>query len=192
MPAARAFPAARAAAVAVPDARAERPDAPSPFRESPGSAVRLRVVPAAEELELAARCLEQDDPSARPDAVRRAQERLLAAIRADDLSNALTLASVLVYTDPDHAIARRIKDACAKVLSSAPTRPFPKPSAVPRKRMPWPELSRRSLSRAEAHVLWCIDGRLTVEEVVDASALPPLTAFETLEALLLGGVIDLG
>ena len=109
-----------------------------------------------------------------------------------DLPNALTLASVLVYMDPENAIARRIKDRCAKQLDNARTRSFPRHDAIPRQRVPWSELSRRTLSRSEAFLLYCIDGKTTVEDIIDASAMPPLVAFETLDALIREGLVDLG
>ena len=173
-------------AVSTPESPGDRPE---PY--APGSALRMKVARAASGEDLAALTVVRDEAASKPAAIRQAEDRLLAAIRSRDLPNALILASVLVYMDPGNAIARRIKDRCAKQLDSARTRSFPRHDAIPRQRVPWSELSRRTLSRSEAYLLWCIDGRSTVEDIIDASAMPPLVAFETLDALLREGLIDL-
>src|SRR5258707_5765779 len=110
-------------------------DRPQP--SAPGSALRLRVARAASGEDVAALTVLRDDAAKKPEAIREAEDRLLAAIRSRDLPNALTLASVLVYMDPGNAIARRIKDRCAKQLDSARTRSFPRHDAIPRQRVPW-------------------------------------------------------
>jgi hypothetical protein len=134
---------------------------------------------------------DEDPLSKTPEGVRRTEERLLSAIKTSDLPNALTLASVLVYMDPSHAIAQRIKKRCANQMDSARTRAFPRHDAIPRQCIPWSELRRRTLSRSEAFLLWCIDGRSTVEQVIDTSAMSPLVAFETLDDLIREGIVDL-
>jgi hypothetical protein len=138
--------------------------------------------------------LERDARPEKPAPVRLAEERLLEAMKAHDVAKALTLASVLVYMDPTHAVAQRIKDRCAKLPDHdgrARTRAFPRPDAIPRQCVPWSDLRRRTLSRNEAYLLWCVDGRSTVEAIVDASAMPPLVAFETLDSLIREGIVEL-
>jgi hypothetical protein len=165
--------------------------APPAGYERSKSAVQLRVAKAANGADIAALDIGRDHPSTRPEPIRETEERLLSAIKTRDLPNALTLASVLVYMDPTHEIAVRIKDRCAKQLEGTRTRAFPRHDAVPKQCVPWSELRRRTLSRHEAYLLYCIDGQSTVEEIVDASAMPPLIAFETLDALIREGIVDL-
>jgi hypothetical protein len=135
--------------------------------------------------------VEGEDGATRPAAVLQAEQRLLEAIRNADLAGALTVASVLVYLDPSNELARRIKDRCAQQMEAKRTLSFPRPDAVPRQCVPWSELRRRTLSRSEAYLLWCVDGKSTVEQIIDASAMPPLLAFETLDALIREGIVDL-
>jgi hypothetical protein len=121
----------------------------------------------------------------------RLEVNLVRALHEHDAAAALMLANVLVYADPAHDIARRIKERCAQQIATRCTLEFPKPNAVPRMLVPWSEIGSCALSRQEAFVLSCIDGRLTVEHVIDATAMPLLVAYEALEALVQRGIVEL-
>ena len=55
----------------------------------------------------------------------------------------------------------------------------------------WGALVGRTLSRQAIYVLSLVDGRSTIEAIVDASAMPPLVAYEALEGLLSEEIIAL-
>ncbi len=189
MPAGRCHPEAQAA---LPSQAADGAKAPAASPQARAiSTVQLRV---ARRVNADGSDLERGARPEKPAPVRLAEERLLEAMKAHDVAKALTLASVLVYMDPTHAIAQRIKDRCAKLPDHgdrARTLAFPRPDAIPRQCVPWSDLRRRTLSRNEAYLLWCVDGRSTVEAIIDASAMPPLVAFETLDSLIREGIVDL-
>jgi hypothetical protein len=169
-----------------------------PPTEQKGSGVRVRIAPTVDAAAMAALALDYDTSttsSTSPDDVCRLEERLLAAVKAGDLAAALTLASVIVYADPEHEVARGIKERCATqaaaLAAGSTDQPFPRQDAVLRQRVAWSELTRRALSRNEAFLLSRIDGRTTVAELVDVSGMAPLAAFATLDSLVRDGIIDL-
>ena len=177
------------------DAKTDPHEAPTalPPTEPKGSGIRVRVAPAVDAAAMAALAVDYDTSSpssTSPDDVCRLEERLLAAVKAGDLAAALTLASVIVYADPAHEVARSIKERCATQAAGTASQPFPRQDAVPRQRVAWSELTRRALSRNEAFVLSRIDGRSTVAELVDVSGMAPLAAFATLDRLVRDGIID--
>jgi hypothetical protein len=166
---------------------------PKPAREQPGSSVRLRLAPTGEPRSFTAWAQESlSDDSTAPvsEEVRKLEHQLVAALGARNGPQAMLVASTMVYRWPEHAAARRIKDRCAKHLRDT-TIVFPRPDAIPRMRVAWHELAGRNLSRLAAYMLSCIDGSLRVEQVVDISAMSPLIAYETLDALAQEGIIEL-
>jgi hypothetical protein len=151
-----------------------------PGSEARGSAVRMRVsVPLAT---IPAEALVSDE-------VRLLEDQLVNALRRGENARALMLASSLVYSNPEHVVARRIKSRCAQNMT-ADAIPFPSDDAIPVQCLDTSELAERNLSRRAAHMLSCIDGALTVEEVIDISALPQLVAYDVLDALVREGIID--
>jgi hypothetical protein len=58
-------------------------------------------------------------------------------------------------------------------------------------RLAWHELAGRNLSHKAAYMLSCVDGFLTVEQLMDVSAMAPLAAYDTLDNLVRDGIIEL-
>ena len=116
---------------------------------------------------------------------------LVRAMRARNGAAALVLASRLAYVDPEHEVAQRIKSRCTQRIGAQRTREFPRPDAVPRMVVTWHELKQRPLTREAAYLLTCIDGKATVEEIVDTSALPLLVAYEAFDGLVNDGMVAL-
>jgi hypothetical protein len=125
----------------------------------------------------------------RPSSTGELEARLLAALRQRDTSSALLLASRLVYLEPTHDAARRIKVRCASRKSDAAD--FPGALAVPRMVVTWDSLVGQELSAHAAYMLSLVDGS-TVDALVDASALRPLAAYEALDGLRRAGIIAFG
>jgi hypothetical protein len=125
-----------------------------------------------------------------PEGVRKLEDQLVEALREHDAARALTVASVIVYERPDHEVARRMKTRCAQHLRGA-TLVFPRLDAIPRMRVVWHELGGRNLPRRAIFMLACIDGVSTVEQIVDISAMSPLMAYDTLDLLVQGGIVEL-
>jgi hypothetical protein len=173
------------------------PEAPPPDPsldedESRGSSVRLRVAPARESATFLAWAQEQvvSSPMEVSEEVRRLENQLISALRARDHAQALLLASTLVYANPQHEVARRIKARCAQNLRGA-TKAFPRHDAIPRMRLAWYEMEGRNLSQRAAYILSCVDGFLSVEQLIDVSAMSPLVAYDLLDNLVRDGIIEL-
>ncbi|HLK39353.1 MAG TPA: hypothetical protein VKU41_21480 [Polyangiaceae bacterium] len=126
------------------------------------------------------------------DDVAELESLLLRAMKARDGAAALVLASRIVYVDPAHAVAQRIKSRCTQRIRAHCTREFPRADAVPRMLVTWQELKHRPLTREAAYLLTCVDGRATVEEIVDTSALTLLVAYEAFDGLVNDGIVALG
>jgi hypothetical protein len=161
--------------------------------ENRSSSVRLRVAPSRESATFLAWAQEQvtsTDHVPVSDEVRLLENRLISALRARDGAQALLLASAIVYSCPEHAVAKRIKARCAQQVRGA-TLAFPRHDAIPRMRLAWHEMAGRNLSRRAAFMLSCVDGFLTVEQLMDVSAMEPLVAYDTLDNLVRDGIIEL-
>jgi hypothetical protein len=161
--------------------------------EAQSSLVRLRIAPRRESANFVAWAQEQitaTDHVVVSEEVRLLENRLIAALSAHDLAQALMLANAIVYQHANHEVAKRIKARCSQQLRGAPLA-FPRHDAIPRMRVPWHELAGRNLSRRAAFMLSCVDGVSTVEQLIDVSALAPLLAYDTLDNLLRDGIIEL-
>lgn len=162
-------------------------------RESRSSFTRIRIEPRRDATNFAAWVHEQitsTDHAVVSEEVRALEHRLIAALSARDSAQALVIASAIVYQHPDHQVARRIKARCAQRVRGV-TAAFPRHDAIPRMRVAWYELSGRNLSRSAAFMLSCIDGFLTVDQLIDVSAMAPLLAYDTLDTLVRDGIIEL-
>jgi hypothetical protein len=119
------------------------------------------------------------------------ETRLVGAIRGHDVDSTLFLASVLVYVEPDNAIARRIKERCVVLMKRHDTAVFPEADAVPRRVVAWSSLEGKGLSSKALYILSLIDGVATVETIIDCSAIPVLVAYDALEWLVNEGTVAL-
>ena len=115
--------------------------------------------------------------------------RLLRAVQASCNGAALMLASSLTYQDPEDEVARRIKARCAELEENPQARAFPRRKAVPRVHIGWNGVKEEMVSCQAAYMLMFIDGQSTVEVMVDASGLPPLTAYEAIDSLIGAGIV---
>ena len=115
--------------------------------------------------------------------------RLLRAVQASCNGAALMLASSLAYLDPEDEVARRIKARCAELEESPRAREFPRRKAIPRMHLGWNGVKEEMVSCQAAYMLTFIDGQSTVEVLVDASGLPPLTAYEAIDSLIGAGIV---
>ncbi|HEY8088461.1 MAG TPA: hypothetical protein VIF09_11465 [Polyangiaceae bacterium] len=153
------------------DAQAH-PTVPAPAAGQ-DSGVRVRVEPAGPD----------------PEGI---ETRLLVALQAGDAGSALLLASAMAYMDhPSNEVARRIKLRCVSRMRGKQTHVSPPLQAVPRRLVEWNALLGREFSRQATYVLSLVDGASTVEAIIDASAIPPLEAYEALDALLSEDIIGL-
>jgi hypothetical protein len=160
--------------------------------EARSSAIRLRIAPTRDSATFLAWAQEQVTATTTvplSEEVRLLENRLISALRARDNSLALLIASAIVYSCPEHEIARRIKARCAQRRGA--TLAFPRHDAVAHMRLAWHDMEGRNLSRRAAYMLSCIDGFLTVEQLIDVSAMEPLTAYDTIDNLLRDGIIEL-
>lgn len=121
--------------------------------------------------------------------IRILEDRLLSALRERDMERAMMLASSLLYSSPSHGVAWRIKTRCAQELRGS-TFGFLRFDTVPKMRVRWESLAGTNLPRQTAFVLSLVDGHSTVEQLLDASSLPPLAAYDTLDTLLRDGIIS--
>jgi len=119
------------------------------------------------------------------------ENRLLAALEARDAGSALLLAGALAYVHPTSEIARRIKLRCVNRVQGRATRELPQLQAVPKRLVAWASLEGRKLTRHQIYVLSLVDGVATVENVIDASAISPLAAYDALDCLLRDKIIGL-
>jgi hypothetical protein len=161
--------------------------------EARASSIRLRIAPSRESATFLAWAQEQvtsTDAKVVSEEVRLLENRLISALRSRDVALALILSSSLVYQCPDHEVGKRIKARCAHQVRGA-TRAFPRHDAIPRMRLAWSDMVGRNLSRRAAFMLSCVDGHLTVEQLIDVSAMEPLVAYDTLDNLVRDGIIEL-
>jgi hypothetical protein len=86
-----------------------------------------------------------------------------------DFTGALVVAEAMLETTPDHEEARRCHERCTEVLSQM----------------------YLSLDHRAGFLLSLVDGRLTIEELLDISGMPRLDALRILYGLLDQRVIAL-
>lgn len=160
----------------------DRPTVPAPAPDR-NSGIRFR----SQERDI-------DPPSAPEPSMRREEleSRLLEALKAHDSGAALLLASALAYMDPTSETARRIKLRCVSRVQGRATRELPQLQAVPKRLVDWASLEDRKLTRQQIYVLSLVDGIATVENVIDASAISPLVAYDALDCLLRDKIIGVG
>jgi len=150
----------------------------------PTSGVHARIAPKSAALSFSAwvNGLLSSAPRAHIEAL---EERLLAALQARDVAASLMVACSIVYLDPEHSVALRIKRRCAREMQRALARG----EGVPRMALRWSALRERGLSPQAVSVLSCIDGRSSVDEVIGLTGLPPAVARETFAALVRDGIV---
>jgi hypothetical protein len=116
------------------------------------------------------------------------EDAMLVALELRDIPAALMHACALVYLDPGHKSAQRIKSRCMSAMRDARARGA---EDVPFMRVRWSELRDRPLSPDAVCVLSCIDGQSKIEVVVGRTELAPARALEVLADLLEQGLVGM-
>jgi hypothetical protein len=115
------------------------------------------------------------------------EENLLVALQGRDIPGALLHACAIVYLDPGHQAALRIKKRCMEEMRRGPARP----KEVPFMRFRWSELRDRPLSSDAVCLLSCIDGESKIEDVIKTSGIPAAVAHEVFGELLREGLVGM-
>jgi hypothetical protein len=104
--------------------------------------------------------------------------------RAGDFTGALVVAEALLEANPRHDEARRCHELCTSVLSQMYLARLGSPTQVVRVAVPSDQIRWLSLDHRAGFLLSLIDGRSTIEEILDISGMPRLDALRILYGLL--------
>jgi hypothetical protein len=108
-----------------------------------------------------------------------------------DFTGALVVAESLLETAPDHEEARRCLGRCTEVLSQMYMARLGSPAQAVRVAVPNDQIRWLSLDHRAGFLLSLVDGRLTIDELLDISGMPRLDALRILFGLLDQRVIAL-
>jgi hypothetical protein len=108
-----------------------------------------------------------------------------------DFTGALVVAESLLETAPDHEEARRCHERCTEVLSQMYLARLGSATQAVRVSVPNDQIKWLSLDHRAGFLLSLVDGRLTIEELLDISGMPRLDALRILYGLLDQRVIAL-
>jgi len=159
-----------------------------PSVPEPTSGVHLRVAPKEAVASFSSWVSEQIARKSQSRAeLETLEENLLGALQARDIPAALMHACAIVYLDPEHQAAQRIKRRCMREMRRGPSRP----SEVPYMRLRWSELGDRPLSPDAVCLLSCIDGESKIEDVMKISGLAAAEAHEAFGDLLKDGIVGM-
>lgn len=107
-----------------------------------------------------------------------------------DFTGAHEIAEAILADDPNNSEALRFRESCRDVLIQMYTARLGSIDQVPRLAIPTAELQWLSLDHRAGFLLSCVDGRSTVEEILDVSGMPKLDALRILYTLLQQQIID--
>lgn len=116
--------------------------------------------------------------------------RLKDRYATGDFSGALLLAEQILAAKPDHADAQRYRQRCCEVLEQMLSGRLAPLSRAPRVVVPREQIQWLSLDHQAGFLLALMDGRVSLEEVLDMSAMPRLDALKILVRLLDERVIE--
>ncbi len=108
-----------------------------------------------------------------------------------DFTGAHEIAEAILADDPDNTEALRFRESCRDVLIQMYTARIGATSRMPKLAIPTNELQWLSLDHRAGFLLSCIDGRSTVEEILDVSGMPALDALRILYTLLQQQIIEM-
>ncbi len=170
------------------------PPSVAPGVPEPTSGVHMRISPRSSVESFSSWVNEQLVPQAAhaPSAPDRGElesleEKLLHALQARDIPTALMHACALVYLDPTHQAARRIKKRCMRELRGG----RPRTADVPYMRFRWSELRDRELSPEDVCILSCIDGQSQLDDVIANAGMQPADAYDVFAELLSEGIVGM-
>lgn len=122
--------------------------------------------------------------------MRKRLERLRARFEVGDFGGALVIAEGILDETPRFVAARCYADACRALLRQMYQAKIGERAGVLRVIMPADQLKWLSLDHRTGFLLSCIDGKSTVEDVLDVSGMQPLDALRMLYDLIQQGVIE--
>lgn len=122
--------------------------------------------------------------------MRKRLERLRARFEVGDFGGALVIAEGILDETPRFLAARCYADACRALLQQMYQAKIGERAGVLRVIMPPDQLKALSLDHRTGFLLSCIDGRSTVEDVLDVSGMQALDALRMLYDLIVQGVIE--
>jgi hypothetical protein len=108
-----------------------------------------------------------------------------------DFTGANEIAESILAVQPNNAEALRFRESCRDVLSQMYTARLGPSSGIPRLAIPAAELQWLSLDHRTGFLLSCVDGRSTIEEILDVSGMPALDALRILYTLLQQQIIHI-
>lgn len=108
-----------------------------------------------------------------------------------DFTGAHEIAEEVLKKDPSNAEALRFRESCKDILAQMYTARIGAPTQVPRIVVANQDLQWLTLDHRAGFLLSCIDGSMTVEEILDVSGMPSLDALRILYTLLQQQVIEL-
>jgi hypothetical protein len=108
-----------------------------------------------------------------------------------DFTGANEIAESILVEHPDNTEALRFRESCRDVLSQMYTARLGPSSGIPRLAIPPAELQWLSLDHRTGFLLSCVDGRSTIEEILDVSGMPALDALRILYTLLQQQIIHI-
>lgn len=108
-----------------------------------------------------------------------------------DFTGAHEIAETILASDPHNEEALRFRESCRDVLTQMYMARLGSKARVPKLAIPTAELQWQSLDHRSGFLLSCIDGRLTIEEILDVSGMPSLDALRILYMLLQQRIIEL-
>lgn len=107
-----------------------------------------------------------------------------------DFTGAHEIAESILAEDPTNGEALRFRESCRDVLTQMYTARLGSTSKVPRLAIPAAELQWLSLDHRAGFLLSCVDGRSSIEEILDVSGMPALDALRILYTLLQQQIIE--
>ncbi|PIE05878.1 MAG: hypothetical protein CSA75_02440 [Sorangium cellulosum] len=135
------------------------------------------------------------DARTTPSVPKASEEGPLVDLRAryavGDFTGAYEIAESILVGDPENTEALRFQESCRDVLIQMYTARLGSLTQVPRIAIPASELQWLSLNHRAGFLLSCVDGRYTVEEILDVSGMPALDALRMLYALLQQQIIEM-
>ena len=107
-----------------------------------------------------------------------------------DFTGAHEIAEAILAENPNNEEALRFRESCRDVLTQMYMARLGSKTRVPKLAIPAAELQWQSLDHRSGFLLSCIDGRSTIEEILDVSGMPSLDALRILYMLLQQHIIE--
>jgi hypothetical protein len=117
-------------------------------------------------------------------------ERVRARFEVGDFGRALMIAEGMLDEEPRHVAARCYVDACRAVLREMYMARMGDKTKVLRVTMTPAQIKHLALDHRAGFLLSCVDGRSSVDEILDVSGMQPLDALRILYELMQEGVIE--